>query len=173
MGGGETVTNAKRANSCSRGNESTKKPKKEYQTLTPREHILLRPDMYGATRQKEEHDMHILNNDTGKFEPKTLIFASGLCKIFDEALQNSLDASREDSTVTTLNVTIDTSKPTITVANNGTSIANTVADDGVQIIQKIFGTLLTSSNYDDDVKRIGGGKNEPHKGDCERALFCL
>lgn len=60
----------------------------------------------------------------------------------------------------TLKVDVDTDNNTISVYNNGKGIPVEMhATEGIYIPELIFGQLLTSSNYDDDERKVTGGRN--------------
>jgi DNA topoisomerase-2 len=60
----------------------------------------------------------------------------------------------------TLKVTIDTEENTITVYNNGRGIPIEMhSKEKMYIPELIFGHLLSSSNYDDEEKKLTGGRN--------------
>ena len=60
----------------------------------------------------------------------------------------------------TLKVTIDRENNEISVFNNGRGIPVQMhAKENVWVPELIFGHLLTSSNYDDDEKKVTGGRN--------------
>lgn len=60
----------------------------------------------------------------------------------------------------TLKVTIDTDESTISVYNNGRGIPIEIhSKENICIPEMIFGHLLSSSNYDDDEKKLTGGRN--------------
>ena len=60
----------------------------------------------------------------------------------------------------TLKVNIDVENSTISVYNNGKGIPIEMhATEGYYIPELIFGHLLTSSNYDDDERKVTGGRN--------------
>lgn len=60
----------------------------------------------------------------------------------------------------TLKVVIDKENQTMSVHNNGRGIPIEIHEtEGVYIPELIFGHLLTSSNYDDDQKKVTGGRN--------------
>ena len=62
--------------------------------------------------------------------------------------------------MTMIKVTIDTDSNKITVWNNGKSIPVEMhKKEQVYIPELIFGHLLTSSNYDDSIKKVTGGRN--------------
>jgi DNA topoisomerase II len=60
----------------------------------------------------------------------------------------------------TLKVTIDVEKNFISIWNNGKGIPIEIhSKTKLWIPEMIFGHLLTSSNYDDDEKKLTGGRN--------------
>lgn len=60
----------------------------------------------------------------------------------------------------TLKVTIDVENGTISVYNNGRGIPIEIhSQEKIYIPELIFGHLLSSSNYDDDEKKLTGGRN--------------
>jgi DNA topoisomerase-2 len=62
--------------------------------------------------------------------------------------------------MTTLKVNIDVAAGTITVYNDGKGIPIEMhSTENMYIPELIFGHLLTSSNYDDDEKKLTGGRN--------------
>lgn len=62
--------------------------------------------------------------------------------------------------MTTLKVNIDVAQGTISVYNDGKGIPIEMhATEKIYIPELIFGHLLTSSNYDDDEKKLTGGRN--------------
>ena len=62
--------------------------------------------------------------------------------------------------MTMIKVTIDTQKNRISVWNNGKGIPVVMhTKEKVWVPELIFGHLLTSSNYNDNVKKVTGGRN--------------
>ena len=60
----------------------------------------------------------------------------------------------------TLKVEIDIEEGTISVHNNGKGIPIEIhSTEKIYIPEMIFGHLLTSSNYDDEEKKLTGGRN--------------
>jgi DNA gyrase/topoisomerase IV subunit B len=60
----------------------------------------------------------------------------------------------------TLKVTIDKENNKISIFNNGKGIPVEVhKEEKVYVPELIFGHLLTSSNYDDDERKVTGGRN--------------
>ena len=73
---------------------------------------------------------------------------------------NAADNYHRDSSMTTIKVKIDESKGQITVWNNGKGIPVVKhAKEQIYVPELVFGHLLTSSNYDDSVKKVTGGRN--------------
>lgn len=65
-----------------------------------------------------------------------------------------------DPNMDTLKVNIDADEGTISVYNNGRGIPiETHSKEKIYIPELIFGHLLAGSNYDDDEKRLTGGRN--------------
>ena len=59
-----------------------------------------------------------------------------------------------------IKVTIDSQRNRISVWNNGKGIPVVMhAKEKVWVPELIFGHLLTSSNYNDDVRKVTGGRN--------------
>ncbi|MEW5319559.1 MAG: hypothetical protein WDW38_010704 [Sanguina aurantia] len=124
-----------------------------YQKKTQLEHILLRPDTYIGSTEKQQQPLWV--HDGIKMKLKTIAFVPGLYKIFDEILVNAADNKVRDPTMDTIKVTIDPASNMITVWNNGDGIPVEMhKDENVYVPELIFGHLLTSSNYNDDEKKI-------------------
>lgn len=87
-------------------------------------------------------------------------YVPGLYKIFDEILVNAADNKQRDPTMDSVKVDIDADANRISVYNNGDGIPVEIhAEEKVYVPEMIFGHLLTSSNYDDNVKKTTGGRN--------------
>ena len=97
---------------------------------------------------------------SNKLVQKTVAFTPGLYKIFDEILVNATDNKVRDPTMKELRVDIDKEKGTISVMNGGKGIPVEMhKEEGVYVPELIFGHLLTSSNYNDNEKKVTGGRN--------------
>ncbi|KAK9070925.1 hypothetical protein SSX86_009493 [Deinandra increscens subsp. villosa] len=87
-------------------------------------------------------------------------YVPGLYKIFDEILVNAADNKQRDAKTDCVKVNIEVENNLISVYNNGDGIPVEIhQDEGVYVPELIFGHLLTSSNYDDSVKKTTGGRN--------------
>uniref|UniRef100_H2UY95 DNA topoisomerase 2 n=1 Tax=Takifugu rubripes TaxID=31033 RepID=H2UY95_TAKRU len=145
--------------------EKTKKDPKRmsveriYQKKTQLEHILLRPDSYIGSVEPVTQQMWVYDEDVG-LNCRDVTFVPGLYKIFDEILVNAADNKQRDKSMSCIKVSIDVENNTIAVWNNGKGIP--VVEHKVEKVYVpalIFGQLLTSSNYDDDEKKVTGGRN--------------
>ncbi|KAM9296239.1 DNA topoisomerase 2-alpha [Gastrophryne carolinensis] len=130
-----------------------------YQKKTQLEHILLRPDTYIGSVEPVTQQMWVYDDEDG-LNCREVTFVPGLYKIFDEILVNAADNKQRDPTMSCIKVTIDPENNTVSVWNNGKGIP--VVEHKVEKVfvpALIFGQLLTSSNYDDDQKKVTGGRN--------------
>ncbi|XP_064030323.1 DNA topoisomerase 2-alpha [Pogoniulus pusillus] len=130
-----------------------------YQKKTQLEHILLRPDTYIGSVELVTQQMWVFDEDVG-LNCRDVTFVPGLYKIFDEILVNAADNKQRDKNMSCIKVTIDVENTTISVWNNGKGIP--VVEHKVEKVYVpalIFGQLLTSSNYDDNEKKVTGGRN--------------
>lgn len=129
-----------------------------YQKKTQLEHIILRPDTYIGSTERQPFCIWVHNGQ--KMEYKSVSYPPGLYKIFDEILVNAADNKVRDATMDTIKVDVDTATNTIRVWNNGKGIPVEMhKEEGVYVPELIFGHLLTSSNYNDNEKKITGGRN--------------
>ncbi|XP_072523094.1 DNA topoisomerase 2-alpha [Salminus brasiliensis] len=149
-------------------NKALSKPKKDdkrlsveriYQKKTQLEHILLRPDTYIGSVEPLTQQMWVFDEDVG-MNCRDITFVPGLYKIFDEILVNAADNKQRDSSMNCIKINVDPENNSISVWNNGKGIP--VVEHKVEKVfvpALIFGQLLTSSNYDDDQKKVTGGRN--------------
>ena len=143
---------------------------KKYQKMDQREHVLNRSGMYIGSTEVDMFETWICD-DNNQFIKKNIKYVSGLYKIFDEIIVNSLDhivrlkqefASENSNVkhVKEIKVNIDKQSGEIMVYNDGNGIDVYKHDDHhIWIPELIFGNLLTSTNYDDTTERIIGGTN--------------
>ncbi|XP_026171924.1 DNA topoisomerase 2-alpha isoform X2 [Mastacembelus armatus] len=130
-----------------------------YQKKTQLEHILLRPDSYIGSVEPVTQQMWVYDEEVG-LNCRDVTFVPGLYKIFDEILVNAADNKQRDKNMSCIKVNIDVENNTISIWNNGKGIP--VVEHKVEKVYVpalIFGQLLTSSNYDDEEKKVTGGRN--------------
>ena len=76
-----------------------------YQKKTQLEHILLRPDTYIGSTEKQQQTLWV--HDGERLAYRTVSYAPGLYKIFDEILVNAADNKVRDPTMDAVKVDID------------------------------------------------------------------
>ncbi|OLL26098.1 DNA topoisomerase 2 [Neolecta irregularis DAH-3] len=137
----------------------SKNATEQYQKLSQLEHVLKRPDTYiGSREQHNAIQASLLLPDCLISRQATIV--PGFYKIFDEILVNAADNKQRDPSMTQIKVTFDREKNEISVMNDGKGIPVEIhAKEKIYIPELIFGNLLTSSNYDDDQKKVTGGRN--------------
>lgn len=157
-------------------NNKGRKVEDVYKKLSQLEHILLRPDTYIGSTEKQTAALWVFDGESlgsgaaassssaasslPRLTYRQVTYAPGLYKIFDEILVNAADHKVRDASMDTLRVDIDPAAGLISVWNNGGGIPVEVHKvEGVYVPELIFGHLLTSSNYDDDEKKVTGGRN--------------
>ncbi|XP_054850787.1 DNA topoisomerase 2-alpha isoform X2 [Eublepharis macularius] len=130
-----------------------------YQKKTQLEHILLRPDTYIGSVEQVTQQMWVFDEGVG-LNFRDVTFVPGLYKIFDEILVNAADNKQRDKSMSCIKITINPENNMISVWNNGKGIPVVEHKiEKVYVPALIFGQLLTSSNYDDDEKKVTGGRN--------------
>lgn len=131
-----------------------------YKKISQLEHILLRPDTYIGSSERMTQTIWVWNETTKRMVYKEVTFPPGLYKIFDEILVNAADHKQRDKSMNMIKVEIDPENNMISVWNNGAGIPVEIhKEEKVYVPELIFGHLLTSSNYDDDEKKVVGGRN--------------
>ncbi|KAF8319936.1 type II DNA topoisomerase [Clavulina sp. PMI_390] len=131
-----------------------------YQAMSQIEHILKRPDSYIGSVETISQEMWVFNVEEKRMQYKNISYVPGFFKIFDEILVNAADHKINSETMTWIKVTIDVEKNEISVQNNGSGIPIQMhKKEKVWIPAMIFGRLLTGSSYDDDEKKLTGGRN--------------
>ena len=132
----------------------------QYQKLTQYEHILKRPDSYIGSIEFQKEKLWVYNNETENLEFRDIKYVPGLFKIFDEILVNAADNYQNDKTMKYIKVDIKQSENKIKIKNGGKGIPIEIHKTyNMYVPQLIFGNLLTSSNYNDDKKKVTGGRN--------------
>lgn len=136
------------------------KIEKIYQKKTPLEHILLRPDTYIGSTEFLKDTLWVYDDKEDKLSYKSIEIVPGLYKIFDEILVNAVDNFYRDKKQKFIKVNINQAKNEISVTNDGKPIPIVMhKEHKCYVPELIFAHLLTSSNYDDSVKKTIGGRN--------------
>ena len=129
-----------------------------YQKLGDVEHILKRPDTFVGSCTNIPQVAPTFSFEHG-LEFKEVPYVEGLQGIFDEIVVNAGDhKTRNPKSMTYLNVTIKDG--VIVVKNNGPGIEVCIHKKYNEWLpEMLFGTLRTSSNFNDKSKKITGGRN--------------
>ncbi|KIY62781.1 type II DNA topoisomerase [Cylindrobasidium torrendii FP15055 ss-10] len=131
-----------------------------YQKLTQLEHILKRPDSYIGSVEAVTQTMWTFDSETKRMVNREVTYVPGFFKIVDEILVNAADRKIVDPTMDTLKVEINAEEGSISVWNNGAGIPIEMhKKENMWVPELIFGHLLSSSNYDDNEKKLTGGRN--------------
>ncbi|XP_064478636.1 DNA topoisomerase 2-alpha-like [Ornithodoros turicata] len=131
-----------------------------YQKKTQLEHVLLRPDTYIGSVEPITQNMWVYDGEEVGMKNRPITFVPGLYKIFDEILVNAADNKQRDPKMDRIDVEIDPETNMISIWNNGKGIPVVEhKDEKMYVPTLIFGHLLTSSNYNDDEKKVTGGRN--------------
>jgi hypothetical protein len=87
-----------------KGTQGGKAVEEIYQKKSQLEHILLRPDTYIGSTEKQQQTLWVHDGERLVYKPIT--YAPGLFKIFDEILVNAADNKVRDPTMDTIRVDI-------------------------------------------------------------------
>ena len=132
----------------------------QYKKLTQYEHILSRPDTYVGSLEFQKERLWVFNSEENKLEFREVSYVPGLFKIFDEILVNAADNYQRDKSMKYIKVDIDPEENRIRIKNGGKGIPIEIHKTyNMYVPQLIFGNLLTSSNYNDNIKKVTGGRN--------------
>ncbi|KAH9963556.1 DNA topoisomerase [Russula dissimulans] len=140
--------------------KNKKSASETYTKLSQLEHILKRPDSYIGSVESVTQNIWTYDSDTKRMVQRDVKYVPGFFKIVDEILVNAADNKINDPNMDTLKFNIDVENGTISVYNNGRGIPIEIhSKEKIYIPELIFGHLLSSSNYDDDEKKLTGGRN--------------
>jgi DNA topoisomerase-2 len=134
----------------------------DYQRLELADHIYLIPDTYIGSDQQIERESWIYDLEKDCSVPVTITLPQGVERIFLEILPNA-----GDNALRSMAEGIDPGDIVVTMDSHWVTVRNGGKPIPIRINQKekmwnpdmIFGTLLTSSNYDTTKKRVGCGRN--------------
>ena len=149
----------------------------DYSGLSAINHVFKIPDTYIGSCKPQKFSSLIVEN--GKFVNKDLTIPQGVQRVFLEILSNSgdnVDASRRAG-VNTGDIKITADNQTISIENGGLHIpikkVSLIKSNGNTTVKEyeegdelwswlpafIFGEFRSSNNYDENVKRMGCGRN--------------
>lgn len=132
-----------------------------YTSKTQLQHILDLPDTYIGSIERYDRDSLIYDFDEKIITYKKIRQPEGLERIFLEVASNAGDnvqRSRE-SNVNFGNVNFKFTDTSVEIINSGNMIPIDKNSEGIWIPELIFGTFLTSSNYDQNEEKRVCGRN--------------
>jgi len=129
----------------------------QYTKKSLHQHIYDLPDTQIGSIEGDTINMFVYDDDENKITKKDKFVVMGLYKIVDEILVNAADNTIRDINCNEIKVCINKELGEISVENNGSTIPIEIhKDEKIYVPEMIFGTLLTSGNYDQKGKTIGG-----------------
>lgn len=133
-----------------------------YQRMQQKEHIYKIADTYIGSDQQNPRETLLLDLQTMRIVPATINFPQGCERLGLELISNAAD--NVDRSVKLgidpgrIDITMD--RNTFTIRNGGVPIPVEMhPQEQMWVPAMIFGTLLTSSNYDTTIDRTGNGRN--------------
>ena len=121
------------------------------------EHILTIPDTYLGTTKVSNIPLYVFNDELNRITHETKQIVLGLYKIFDEILVNSADNTVRNTECNEIKINIDKETGIIAIQNNGNTIPVAMHKEfNVYVPELIFGSLLSSSNFEEKGKIVGG-----------------
>lgn len=129
----------------------------QYTKKSLHQHIYDLPDTQIGSIEGDTINMFVYDDDENKIIKKDKFVVMGLYKIVDEILVNAADNTIRDINCNEIKVSINKELGEISVENNGSSIPIEIhKEEKIYVPEMIFGTLLTSGNYDQKGKTVGG-----------------
>ncbi len=147
-----------------------KKASDIYKKMEHKQHVYEKPDTYTGSCEPEDYNGNIIVDEPLKIVQKSFKLTPAFYKCFDELLVNAHDHKKrmekmheteKDNChlVTTIKVNIN-EDGSISFYNDGNGIhVEYMEEHKMYPPELIFGSLLTSTNYDDKEERAWGGKN--------------
>lgn len=132
-----------------------------YEWLSAREHALHRPDTYAGSIVPTEHAQHVFDVVDGATRRRDVVVhvAPALLKVSDEVIVNAIDNHTRDEAQKNIKLTFDPSG-TFSVSNDGSTIPIEHWKGTSRYIPEIlFGEMMSGENFNDDTKRVVGGRN--------------
>ena len=132
-----------------------------YDWLSAREHALRRPDTYAGSVVPSEYASHVFDLEGGVAKRRDIVVqvAPALLKVSDEVIVNAIDNHTRDASQKNIKLTFDKSG-IFSVFNDGGTIPIELWQNTARYIPEIlFGEMMSGENFNDDVKRVVGGRN--------------
>lgn len=140
----------------------TSKTEDSYGSMTTHESVLARPWIYGGTVDQNDRTAIIFGIDNNQFITKTIRTPTLLLHMFIEIVANASDNFIETKLkgIVPKYIEIEIRSTCVKVRSHGEPIPIVIKHPQNMLIpDMIFGTLFSSSNYNDSVVKSGVGQN--------------
>lgn len=130
----------------------------KYKMMTDIQHVLSRRNMYVGNDNTVLEEMYLYRPSENKIGlVKDVMFNAALLKFFDEIISNSIDESRRKTRLFDItNIDVEINKNGfIKVRDNGGIPVVMHKEYNMLLPKMLFGTLRTSSNYDENRDGVG------------------
>ena len=128
-----------------------------YEQMDPVTHVYVRPNMYIGSDKRDPRGCWVFDVQSGRMKYVQLDYVPGAERIFLEIMGNAADnviKSRQCKVDPgPIEVTMD--QQWVTITNYGLPLPVEMHKTGVTVPEKVLGTLLTSSTYNQDRHGIG------------------
>lgn len=139
----------------------------QYEKLkSAHEHTLLRPDTYlGSVRSESRDEFIAIATDSNlRITKQQIQYTPAVLRLFIEALSNAIDnvfrSKQFDVPCKSIKINVHPETGEMSVWNDGLSIPIKYHTDGeTWIPEMLFGSLFSSSNYNDQERRETSGRN--------------
>jgi len=133
--------------------------KRKIEVLSDKEHALKRPNVYIGSVNKITEKRYIIKD--GEFIETELSYVPGLVKIFEEILDNSVDAFVDTGLKGRPKIKIDLNEKSFKIEDNGVGIPNEkhfnkISGKEEWMCESAWGTLKAGSNFDDGKRKSAG-----------------
>lgn len=140
----------------------------KYKKETQHEHVMNHPQMYIGPIESMEEYVWLYDQETQKMIYKQIRLNQGLLKLVDEIIVNARDefirSKMEKGAIPVKSIAVELKvdekarSVTISVMNDGKGIPIVIhPEEKIYVPQMIFGSLLTSSNYNQEEEKFTGG----------------
>jgi len=130
----------------------------QYKKRELHESILKDPGMYIGPTGVDNIDMYYFNDKTDSIKKDEKEIVLGLYKIIDEIVVNAADNTvRNSKKCNIIKINVNKETGIISVYNNGCEIPVEIHKEyNIYVPELLFGNLLTSANYDQEDRLVGG-----------------
>ena len=128
-----------------------------YKKKDQRQHVLDLPDTYIGSIEQDTANMWTYDTTEKIIVKQDITYVPGFYKTCDELIVNARDETIRSKNCNKIKIKINKEEGFVSVWNNGSGIPVALhKEHNVYVPELIFGHLLTSSNYDQKGKIVGG-----------------